>query len=729
MLSQELRPFTLEEMAGQEENKKIIKAIIKNPDKAPKCLIFAGKFGCGKTTLSRILARDLNGIKDRDFDLLSSQFYYEFDSTVIGNVETIRNMRDQFLVSYGDYYRVIVFDECLHGDSEILLEDGSYIPIKKIVNEEMRVSVMSYNTSTGKVEPKKVTGWFKNNPKVFYRVKTARSKKSIWVSDNHRFITSDGERTLKDLHIGDNLLMYRYNLSQDERQILLGTLMGDSWIDKAPRNSMCSSPRFTLRQGEEQLNWLKVKFNALSNLMSHDTGIVKDPNEKVYETSYEGSKDTYSATSLSMPCLREISDMFFDYPIKNKRVKRETLNQLGALGLAVWYMDDGSLSLSKHKRADGSITVSPCVSLHTECFTSSDNDIIVDYFIEEWGIQVKKYFYNNYYYLYMGSEDSKKFLSVVAPYFSDGVLEYKLGGLYTPGNLMKNIQKGEYGVCEDPIIDIELKVPYPEPAYDLEVEDNHNYFGGNLLVHNCHTVSNAAQNALLKVLEEAIGKVFFIMCTTEPNKLLPTIRSRSLELEFTTVPKEEIVKNITTVSEQRNINLSDEIKLIIADRSAGHMRNAHMLLDKYLLLGEEDFKDSVRSSITLFCKYLVACYLNDKDNVLKYINELMNIPKDDLQSDWNTVITESMRGYTGFEIRHQDIKTLIGVYKSDFNIVVNCFFSPWIKNAFQDMPYFQATFLNMYLLISQTVQGRKSTDSAKESTSQTPQVNNRVLVR
>ena len=276
---------------------------------------------------------------------------------------------------------------------------------------------------------------------------------------------------------------------------------------------------------------------------------------------------------------------------------------------------------------------------------------------------------------------------------------------------------------------IELKVPYPEPAYDLEVEDNHNYFGGNLLVHNCHTVSNAAQNALLKVLEEAIGKVFFIMCTTEPNKLLPTIRSRSLELEFTTVPKEEIVKNITTVSEQRNINLSDEIKLIIADRSAGHMRNAHMLLDKYLLLGEEDFKDSVRSSITLFCKYLVACYLNDKDNVLKYINELMNIPKDDLQSDWNTVITESMRGYTGFEIRHQDIKTLIGVYKSDFNIVVNCFFSPWIKNAFQDMPYFQATFLNMYLLISQTVQGRKSTDSAKESTSQTPQVNNRVLVR
>ena len=37
MLSQELRPFTLDEMAGQEENKKIVKAILKNPEQAPKC--------------------------------------------------------------------------------------------------------------------------------------------------------------------------------------------------------------------------------------------------------------------------------------------------------------------------------------------------------------------------------------------------------------------------------------------------------------------------------------------------------------------------------------------------------------------------------------------------------------------------------------------------------------------------------------------------------------------
>lgn len=48
MLSQELRPKTLDDMAGQEEAKKLIKAIIKNPEKAPKVLLFCGSFGTGK---------------------------------------------------------------------------------------------------------------------------------------------------------------------------------------------------------------------------------------------------------------------------------------------------------------------------------------------------------------------------------------------------------------------------------------------------------------------------------------------------------------------------------------------------------------------------------------------------------------------------------------------------------------------------------------------------------
>ena len=343
MLSQELRPNTWSEVAGQKENIKILKAIVKNPTESPKCLIFQGAFGSGKTTCSRIMARELNNIKDPNFDLLSSPFYYEFDSTVVGNVEEIRRLRDMFTISYGEYWRVIVFDEV-------------------------------------------------------------------------------------------------------------------------------------------------------------------------------------------------------------------------------------------------------------------------------------------------------------------------------------------------------------------------------------HAVSTAAQTALLKMLEEAQGNNLFIMCTTHIHKVLPTIRSRSLELKFECVPEDEIISNLTRVAEERNLNLSDEIKLLIADRSGGHMRNAHMLLDKYNLLGEEDFKDSIKSSISLYCDYLIAIYNNDKDGVLKNINNLMNIPKDDLQSDFNMVMTESMRGYCGFEVRHADIKRLVDTYKNDFSLVVSCYMSAWIKNAFLDMPYFQATFLNMYQVLRGALNQKQVRQQAPQNT-------------
>lgn len=328
MLSQELRPFTLDDMAGQDENKDLIKAILKNPEQAPKCLIFAGKYGSGKSSMARILARELNHITDRNFDLLNSKFYYEYDSTVIGNVDTIRNLRDQFLISYGEYYRVITFDEC-------------------------------------------------------------------------------------------------------------------------------------------------------------------------------------------------------------------------------------------------------------------------------------------------------------------------------------------------------------------------------------HSISNAAQTALLKVLEEATGKVFFILATTDPQKLLPTIRSRSLELDFKLVPREAIIENLNRVTSERNINMSNEVKHLIADRSGGHMRNAHMLIDKYLLLGEEDFVNSIKSAITYYCFFLINAKLNNPEKVKFAINILLNMPMEDLKSDWNTVMVESMKGYVGLEVTHKDIAILMQHFnKKEFEIVAKCYFEPWMNQMFKDTPYFQATMLNLYSIIS-----------------------------
>lgn len=220
-----------------------------------------------------------------------------------------------------------------------------------------------------------------------------------------------------------------------------------------------------------------------------------------------------------------------------------------------------------------------------------------------------------------------------------------------------------------------------------------------IVLDECHAISNVAQNALLKMLEEVQGKTFFILATTEVKKLLPTIRSRALELHFEPIPIESIVDNLKKVTEKKGIKITDKIALLIADRSDGHMRNAHMLLDKYLLLGEQDFLDSVQSAISLYCDYFISIYNNDRERILKDINDLMDIPKDNLQNDWNVVMTESMRGFCGFPIKHIDIDRLVKTYKQDFKLLSNIYISAWSKNAFIDMANFQATFLYMYVLL------------------------------
>lgn len=111
MLTQDFRPRSFEEYAGQERAKRILKAIIKNPESAPRSLLIYGPFGTGKTTVARIFAAELNNYNyTRENDISQSMYYYEFDSSVVGNVDTIKELRDTFTHT-GEGYKIFVMDE------------------------------------------------------------------------------------------------------------------------------------------------------------------------------------------------------------------------------------------------------------------------------------------------------------------------------------------------------------------------------------------------------------------------------------------------------------------------------------------------------------------------------------------------------------------------------------------------------------------------------------------
>ncbi len=100
------------------------------------------------------------------------------------------------------------------------------------------------------------------------------------------------------------------------------------------------------------------------------------------------------------------------------------------------------------------------------------------------------------------------------------------------------------------------------------------------IIDEVHMLSKGAFNALLKTLEEPPEYVIFILATTEPHKVLPTIISRCQRYDFLKVEKEFIIKRIEIIAEKENIEINEEAKNLISILASGGMRDALSILDQ-----------------------------------------------------------------------------------------------------------------------------------------------------
>ena len=125
-----------------------------------------------------------------------------------------------------------------------------------------------------------------------------------------------------------------------------------------------------------------------------------------------------------------------------------------------------------------------------------------------------------------------------------------------------------------------------EKVYDLEVEDHHNFVANGLLVHNCHMLSTAAFNALLKTLEEPPPQVVFILATTDPQRVLSTIISRCQRFDYRRIPLKEMTSHLRFIANAEEIAIADDALTLVAQISNGGLRDAESLLDQLSLLPE-----------------------------------------------------------------------------------------------------------------------------------------------
>ena len=105
-------------------------------------------------------------------------------------------------------------------------------------------------------------------------------------------------------------------------------------------------------------------------------------------------------------------------------------------------------------------------------------------------------------------------------------------------------------------------------------------------IDECHMLSTAAFNALLKTLEEPPPNVVFVLATTDPQRVLSTIISRCQRFDFRRIPLEEIVRHLRYIATEEKININDEAITLIAQIANGGLRDAESLLDQLSLLPE-----------------------------------------------------------------------------------------------------------------------------------------------
>jgi DNA polymerase III gamma/tau subunit len=154
------------------------------------------------------------------------------------------------------------------------------------------------------------------------------------------------------------------------------------------------------------------------------------------------------------------------------------------------------------------------------------------------------------------------------------------------------------------------------------------------IIDECHKLTNDAQNAFLKLLEDTPSHVYFILCTTEPNRLIKTIRTRCTEISVKSLSDKEIEKLISSVCKKEKIKLSEEVIDKIVDVSEGSARKALVVLHQIRdIKSKEGQLNAISSSISENQGITIARLLfNTKTKWKEIADVLKTIENDDAES-------------------------------------------------------------------------------------------------
>lgn len=154
------------------------------------------------------------------------------------------------------------------------------------------------------------------------------------------------------------------------------------------------------------------------------------------------------------------------------------------------------------------------------------------------------------------------------------------------------------------------------------------------IIDEVHMLSNSAFNAFLKVLEEPPSHVIFILATTNPERIPPTILSRCQRFDFKPVKTRDIIDHLSLICRELSIDYEEEAIGLIAINAGGGVRDALSILDRCIAFNDESLKyeDVIRllgavNYQTIF-DLVEGIGKQDTSKVLRLTNEIFMEGKD-----------------------------------------------------------------------------------------------------
>ena len=235
----------------------------------------------------------------------------------------------------------------------------------------------------------------------------------------------------------------------------------------------------------------------------------------------------------------------------------------------------------------------------------------------------------------------------------------------------------------DPVFDItEIDAASHNKVDDVrELNDSVNFIASSpgkkrvFILDEVHMLSNAASNAFLKTLEEPPDHVIFILATTEPDRVIETIRSRTTQIAFKRIKNSDIITSLEKISKAEKIKLSKEILEYIANQSDGSLRDAINLFEQtFSTFGNKATMEQLYSILgkvttTDLFQILEAMGTQDTAAVLQVLRENY---RNGLQAiDILNSITDLFRNLFYFKYLPED-ENFVSLSDSEKELIKNC---------------------------------------------------------